>query len=137
VIVVDTNILVYRWLPSPHDTDADALIRIDPVWASPRLWRSEFRNVALHYVRRGLVQLIEAETATSRAEKSLLGGEHIVSDHDVFSLADRSKCTAYDCEFVALAQRLRTKLITDDKALLRAFPQICLSLVHTVRGTKP
>jgi len=137
VIVVDTNILVYRWLPSPHNAEADVLIRVDPVWASPRLWRSEFRNVALHYIRLGAIQLADAETATSRAERSLLGGEHTVSDHDVLTLASRTKCTAYDCEFIALAQRLQTKLITDDKALLRAFPQLCLSLAQAIQGPKP
>ncbi len=137
MIIVDTNILVYRWLPSPHHAAADALIRFDPIWTAPRLWRSEFRNVAIHYVRLGLIRLIDAETATSRAEKSLLGGEHLVSDHDVYALADRSKCTAYDCEFAALAQRLQTKLITDDKALARAFPQLCLTLAQAVSGSKP
>lgn len=34
-----------------------------------------------------------------------------------------SDCTAYDCEFVALAMQLGTKLVTADKKLLRSFPE--------------
>ena len=33
-----------------------------------------------------------------------------------------SDCSAYDCEFVALAVKLDTKLVTVDKKLLKAFP---------------
>lgn len=33
-------------------------------------------------------------------------------------------CTAYDCEFVALSQRLGVPLVTLDRALLKAFPRL-------------
>jgi predicted nucleic acid-binding protein len=35
----------------------------------------------------------------------------------------RSKCSAYDCEFVALAQGLKVPLITTDRKLVREFPR--------------
>ncbi len=37
-------------------------------------------------------------------------------------------CSAYDCEFVALAIKLNTHLVTMDKKLLRAFPKCALAL---------
>ncbi len=37
-------------------------------------------------------------------------------------------CSAYDCEFVALAIQLDTRLDTMDGRLLRAFPERAMSL---------
>jgi predicted nucleic acid-binding protein len=39
-----------------------------------------------------------------------------------------SDCSAYDCEFAALAMRLGVKLVTMDSKLLRAFPKYAVSL---------
>lgn len=39
-----------------------------------------------------------------------------------------SKCSAYDCEYAALADDLDVKLVTTDKQLLREFPGLALSL---------
>ena len=45
MIVVDTNILVYLYLPTKYTPHAEKLLENDPVWIAPYLWRSEFRNV--------------------------------------------------------------------------------------------
>ena len=133
MIVVDTNVIAYRWLPGPRNADADALIRIDAEWAAPLLWRSEFRNVLAGYIRSGQLSVADAERAVNLAAVSLLGGEHAVADEVVLGLVARSKCSAYDCEFVALAGALGTMLVTEDKALLNAFPDLCRSLSDAVR----
>ena len=39
-----------------------------------------------------------------------------------------SDCSAYDCEFIALAINLNTKLVTMDKKLLKAFPERAVAL---------
>lgn len=132
MIVVDTNILIYRFLAPSRDEAVDALARLDVQWAAPLLWRSEFRNVLGGYVRAGRLSLGEAEAAVAHAASRLLGGEHWVSDHVVLDLVARSRCTAYDCEFAGLAVTLRTVLATEDKALLHAFPRFCRSLTDIV-----
>jgi predicted nucleic acid-binding protein len=43
-------------------------------------------------------------------------------------LVRHSDCSAYDCEFVALAMMLETKLFTMDKQLLRSFPEYAFPL---------
>ena len=133
MIVVDTNIIAYRWLNSARTTQAEALVAIDPDWACPVLWRSEFRNVLAGFIRARKLSEPEAGVMISRAFSCLLGGEHSVADASVLALVARSNCTAYDCEFVALAQALGVLLVTDDRALLREFPGDSRSLDDAVR----
>lgn len=133
MIVVDTNIIAYLHLPGPRATATEALIRLDCQWAAPLLWRSEFRNVLAGYLRAGKLSEAEAERVMHQAAVGLLGNEHAVADHAVLRLVAQSKCTAYDCEYVALAMALGTLLVTDDRAVLQAFPRLCRSLDETVR----
>ncbi len=50
--------------------------------------------------------------------------EHLVASESVFALAlaRASHCSAYDCEFVALAEALSVPLVTEDKLIMKAFP---------------
>lgn len=54
--------------------------------------------------------------------------EFTVPSVAVLSLADSSSCSAYDCEFVALAKQLSIKLVTADKKILGEFSEDALSL---------
>jgi len=127
VIVVDTNIIAYLYLPTEFTERVERLLRRDPVWTAPILWRSEFRNVLARYLRSGLIDFSRALRLQTEAESLLRDNEYEVSSIDVLQLAAESARSAYDCEFVALAQALRTKLVTTDKALIAAFPSTALS----------
>lgn len=128
MIVVDTNILAYHCLPGPASRRTELLLRLDPEWTAPPLWRAEFRNLLCGYMRRGELTEAKALEIIADAADTLKGGEHTTSDHAVLALVSRSRCTAYDCEFAALAEALGTVLVTEDKALLSAFPKLCRSL---------
>ena len=64
----------------------------------------------------------------AEAESLLSGAEHEVDSQLVLELVRDSDCCAYDREFVALAMRLRAKLVTMDGKLLRAFPRYAVAL---------
>lgn len=123
MIVVDTNVLAYLYLPGDHTAQAEALLEQDPQWAAPVLWRSEFRNVLAGYIRRKAVSFDQACSLQGEAESLLAGAEFELDSQAVLELVRDSDCSAYDCEFVALAIKLNTKLVTMDKKLLRAFPK--------------
>ena len=55
------------------------------------------------------------------------GAEFSVASQQVLQLACRSRCSAYDCEFIALAQDLRVPFVTADRQVLAAFPSIAMS----------
>lgn len=128
MIVVDTNILAYLYLPGEFTAQAERLLSEHAEWAAPQLWRSEFRNILAGYMRRGAFGLHQAIALQREAEALLACGEHVVDSAAVLELVQNSYCSAYDCEFVALAKMLGVKLVTMDVKLLQAFPEIAISL---------
>lgn len=128
MIVVDTNVLAYLYLPTAYTQRAETLLQHDADWAAPVLWRSEFRNILAGYMRRKALTFDQARSLQAEAESLLAGNEHEVDSQRVLELVRDSDCSAYDCEFVALAMRLGVKLVTMDAKLLRAFPQHAVSL---------
>ncbi len=129
MIVVDSNILAYLYLPSDHTAKAEALFKKDPEWAAPLLWRSEFRNILAGYLRRGTLSFEQTVALQNEAEGLLAGAEFEVDSYGVLELVSNSDCSAYDCEFVCLAIKLNTKLVTADKKLIRAFPENTISFL--------
>ena len=122
MIVVDSNILAYLYPPGDRTADAEMLLMREPEWAAPILWRSEFRNILAGYIRRKTITFDQACSLQKEAESLLAGAEFEVDSSAVLELVRDSDCSAYDCEFVALAIKLNTKLVTVDKKLLREFP---------------
>jgi predicted nucleic acid-binding protein len=131
VIVVDTNVVAYLLLPGPHTALVDDLLIQQPEWAAPPLWRSEWRNVIAGYLRRGVLNLDQALALQQQAEHLVIRHEEPVSSQAVLQLVASSRCSAYDCEFVAAAQQLRVPLVTADRAVLSAFPDVALPLLLT------
>jgi predicted nucleic acid-binding protein len=128
MIVVDSNVLAYLYLPGERTADAEALLEQAPEWAAPVLWRSEFRNILAGYVRRKILAFEQACNLQSEAEDLLSGSEFEVDSRAVLELVRDSDCSAYDCEFIALAIKLDTKLVTADKKVLSAFPNSTIAL---------
>jgi predicted nucleic acid-binding protein len=131
MIVVDTNIIAYLYLPGPYTAAAEALLAAEPDWTAPLLWRSELRNILATYVRKDLIGFEQAFRIQSEAESLMAQGEHEVQSLDVLQLAKESGCTAYDCEFVALARRFGAVLITQDAKLRQAFPDHTRALARS------
>ncbi len=128
MIVVDSNVMAYLYLPGERTANAEALLEQDAEWAAPVLWRSEFRNILAGYTRRKTLTFEQACSIQSEAEDLLSGAEFEVDSRSVLELVRDSDCSAYDCEFIALAIKLDTKLVTADKKVLRAFPGRTMAL---------
>ncbi len=123
MIVVDTNVIAALYLPGESSTFAEILFTQDSDWVAPLLWRSEMRNTLTKYLRAGLMSLEQIYQIQREAEDLLSGNEYQVNSLDILKLAATSQCSAYDCEFVALARYLQCQLITQDKQILAQFPQ--------------
>jgi predicted nucleic acid-binding protein len=131
MIVVDSNIVAYLYLPGDYTENAEALLQQDGDWAVPLLWRSEFRNILAGYMRRKTFSFEVACNLQLEAENLLASSEHEVDSRLVLELVRDSNCSAYDCEFVALAMTLDVKLVTMDAKLLKAFPKYAVGFSIT------
>lgn len=128
MIVVDTNVIVHLLLTSDWTAQAEKAFEKDPDWAAPLLWRNEFLNVLAGCLRRKTISITEAQRIMGEALRVMEGSEIPASPMHVVELVALSTCTAYDCEFVALAQDLGVKLVTVDKQILAQFPEIAIEL---------
>ena len=134
MIVVDTNVVAYLWIDGPMTNSAIALARADDAWVAPPLWRSELRNLLATLVRTRRLTESQALRSAANAEAQMTGAERPVETEDVLSLAARSGCSAYDCEFVALAMSLGVPLVTCDRKLAKAFPKVARLLEEAVEA---
>ena len=128
MIVVDTNIISYLYITGDRSEQSEDLLSFDSNWVAPILWRSEFRNVLSLYLRKNLLNLDEILLIIQQAEKLLNDHEYEVPSVNIMQLVKNSQCSAYDCEFVALAQYLDVSFITADKKILREFPDRAISI---------
>lgn len=132
MIVVDTNIISYFYLNSEYSSYAEQVFIKDPNWSAPLLWRSEFRNVLTFYMKKNIISLFEAIEIFESAEELLRENEYEINSLQVLSLSHSSGCSAYDCEFVNLAKDLGISLITEDKKMLKNFPESAVSMRNFV-----
>jgi predicted nucleic acid-binding protein len=132
MIVVDTNVIAYLLIEGEHTAQAELVWTKDPVWVAPKLWRSEFRNIVALYLRQGYLSLEDAQQLVNEAE-ALMGKAYEVTSEPVLKLVATSRCSAYDCEFVAIAQELNVLLITSDRKILTEFPNTALSMQDFAR----
>ena len=128
MIVVDTNIIGYLYLSSDRSDQAEKALLIDSEWVAPILWRGEFRNVLAIYIQKNILMLEDAVRIMDEATLLMQGGEYESVSLQVLQLVGESTCSAYDCEFVALARDLNVRLLTVDKQILKQFPNEAISL---------
>jgi predicted nucleic acid-binding protein len=122
VIVVDAMVMMDLLLSAPARGPAADVLEADPQWAVPLLWRSEVANVLATRIRHGERTLDFAQGCLSTALKVVEGREYPVSHDRVLVNCAASRCTAYDCEYVVLAQTLDVLLVTRDRQVLDAYP---------------
>lgn len=128
MIVVDANVVVHFAIPGPRTPLAERIREADPDWHVPLLWRSEVRNVLAGLARWGELDLGLAVEIMGAAQAMLRGREYEVDSAAVLGRAVRSGCTAYDCEYVVLAEQLGVPLVTAARQVLRAFPGTAVAL---------
>lgn len=129
MIVADVNLVAYLLFGGPELPLARQVFRRDSTWCAPALWRSEFRSILAAYLRerRPRMDILDAWRAHELAERLFAGREYTVSGEPVLRLVADSPCSAYDCEYVALAAELGVPLVTWDRQVQKAFPKLALS----------
>ncbi|MDG5767633.1 type II toxin-antitoxin system VapC family toxin [Balneolales bacterium ANBcel1] len=134
MIVADTNLIASFWVPNNKEQLAYQSLKKDPEWIAPLLWVSEFRNVLSLCYRKKILDLSSIYQAIDEAEELMGTREFSINSKQVLTLMSESTCSAYDCEFVALASDFDIQLVTFDKKILSEFSAIAIHPDDFVAG---
>jgi predicted nucleic acid-binding protein len=126
MIVVDANLIAYAVIPGAKTEAALATIAKDPEWVAPLLWRSELRNVLATSVRTKRLTLPQGLAAWEHAVGLVAESDVALDCAVILRLSVATGASAYDCEYVALAQALGVPLVTADHRLARRFPGVAM-----------
>lgn len=128
MIVADTNLVVYLLVSGPLTPLALRVRAKEKIWVVPSLMSHELLNVLAQHVSQGNIERDEAARAWKRAismvEVSLSRPDPIA----ILNMAEQSKCSTYDLEYVWLARELDLMLVTADAEILTAYPEIAISM---------
>ncbi len=130
MIVADTNLLAYLTIKGTETDRARRVFQRDPEWVVPLLWRSEFLNVLATMIRTERLDVRRARKAWRTATNIVDDAEYEPDELDVLRLAGERNISAYDAQFVSLARLLGTRVVTNDKTLLRRCPDLTVSIEH-------
>ena len=133
MIVADTNLVAYLLIEGAGTAAARAAYSRDPEWALPPLWRSEFLNVLATTARAGLLTHDEARQTWRNGVEIFGHREAEPGGEAVLSTAIDAGISAYDAQFIVLARSLEVPLVTGDKALVRACPDVAVG-INDFRG---
>lgn len=126
--VLDTNVVAYLLLGTPSFADeARAALNVVTSPLAPAHWEAELTNVVWMAVRSGVLPAAEGPVRLSLARR--LGIESVATGtlcQGALLRAVTSGIAVYDTLFIELAVRTACPLLTFDKALVKAFPDIAL-----------
>ncbi len=127
MLLVDTNIVAYLFIAGDRTKKVHELYARDAEWKSESFLLIEFSNILATYERAGALNRAQAEDLLHDAERRLRG---LVNVPHVFALrtAQRFGVSAYDARFLAAAESLDTRLVTEDVKLRAAAPGLTQSL---------
>ena len=124
--VVDTNVLAYYALATTQFSEELSVLFAQPVeLIAPDSWCSEFLNVVWQAVRFQGIALADGLQLLEEVER-LLDWSVPVSSlwREALAAAEQYNCSTYDTLFIVLAGREHCNLLTYDRKLLAAFPEI-------------
>ena len=126
MIVVDTNVISYLLIRGDRSEAVDRLLDADGEWIAPRLWIDEFLNVLATYERNGLLSADQTAPILIDALSLMEESSYEIPPERVLSVARRTTCSAYDSQYIALAEDLGLKLYTCDRKVLKNCPGLAV-----------
>lgn len=127
VIVVDTNVIAYLLLRGERSEAIERLLERDAEWVAPRLWLDEFLNVLCTYERNGGIGTAQSFAILEDALALMDGASYEVAPERILTVARRTGCSAYDSQYIALAEDLGLKLYTCDQRIIQRCPHVAMS----------
>ena len=132
MLVVDTNVVAGLLLNGPFTEQARALYAADPDWRSEAFLMTELANVLASQCKLRDMPLPDALDLLSRADALMADGLVEIPHAAALTLATQFGASAYDARYLVVAQRLQTRLVTEDAKLRRKAPDLTCSMAEVL-----
>ena len=132
MLLVDTNVVVYLLIHGEQTRAAQELRSRDPDWRSEAFLLVEFTNVLAFSIATKRMTLSLAADLLTRATALFDGKLGRIPHSSVLATAVRHRVSAYDARFLALADQLGSRLVTEDARLRAAAPALTQSLAEAL-----
>ena len=132
MVLVDTNVIAPLYVRSARTEAVEELFARDAVWRTEPLALIELSNVLTTYERSRYITAATARDCLNRAAAFLQPQLFRVSHQAAMEAALDYRVTAYDARFLALADQLGIRLITEDTRLRAAAPALTQSLAEVL-----
>ena len=132
MVLVDTNVIAPLYVRSARTEAVEELFARDAVWRTEPLALIELGNVLVTYERSRYITAATARDCLNRAAAFLQPQLFRVSHQAALEAALDYRVTAYDARFLALADQLGSRLVTEDARLRAAAPGLTQSLAEVL-----
>jgi predicted nucleic acid-binding protein len=132
MLLVDTNVAAYLLIQGDHTAAAQRLYILDSDWRSEAFLLVEFTNVLASSIAAKRMTLSLAVDLLARATTLFDGKLARIPHASVLAIAARRRVSAYDARFIALADQLGQRLVTEDSRLRAAAPALTQSLAEAL-----
>ena len=132
MLLVDTNVVAYLLIDGHHTAAAQQLRRRDSDWRSEAFLLVEFTNILASSIATKRMTVPLARDFLAKTAALFDGKLGKVTHEAALAAAIRFKVTAYDARFLALAQLVGARLITEDLKLRAAAPALTQSLAEAL-----
>lgn len=132
MIAVDSNILAYLLIDGGRTAEARLLLERDPDWHSDAFVLVELTNILATSIRAGQLDLSRATNALAEAQALIDPGLHAVAHVETLKLANRFRVSAYDARYLGVALALGVPLVSEDRRLRKAAPDLTRSLADAI-----
>lgn len=132
MIVVDANILVSCVTETTHSPLARRVAAKDPKWILPALWQYEVTSAITVFIRSRVLRMEQGIAAMEECRSLVAGREAAVDQIQACRLAVDLGISAYDAQYVALAQSYGVHCVSADQPLARKTPGLVIHLADFV-----
>jgi len=132
MLLVDTNVVAYLLIDGDHTEAAQDLRSRDPDWRSEAFMLIEFTNVLASSIANKRMTFRLAQDFLAKAAALFEGKLARIPHGSVLAMAARYRVSAYDARFLALADQLGSRLVTEDARLRTAAPTLTQSLAEAL-----
>lgn len=132
MLVVDTNVVAYLLIDGDHTSAARELRVRDSDWQSEAFLLVEFTNVLAASIAAKRMTPSLAHDFLTNATALLEGQLRVIAHASVLEMAIRQRVTAHDARFLALAEQLGSRLVTEDARLRAAAPALTQSIAEAL-----